>query len=176
MAVLYLLIALRPPGFLSLFPSPTAWPSATPTVEVTATPVPTPISFPTPTALHPIPLTPTLEPSFPFAATVKTSPLTRTSDCRTVLTGVVLDREGHGLEGYPVHLWTEHTIRNTEDQIFFSDPFGRWQTVLPPEPHGLWYVQLHAPDARLVYPPLSAIVAFRIPDPCSRILVSFREQ
>lgn len=177
-AVLYLLIALRPTVSLNPFPPPTATPSPTPMVEMTATPTPSPTPFPTPTTLRPAPLTPTPEPVFPFIATVETDPLTPTADCRATLRGVVLDQEGHGLEGYPVHLWpaTERAVRNTDDQMIFSDLSGHWQIVLPSGAPLLWYVQLHAPDARQVYPPLSAIVAVSLPDPCSRAIVTFREQ
>jgi hypothetical protein len=109
---------------------------------------------------------------------VETTSLTTTADCQVTLRGSVLDREGYGLEGYPVHLWmaTEHAVKSTDDQILFSESSGRWQVVLPAGARGLWYVQLHAPDARQVYPPLSAVVAVSLPDPCSRATVTFREQ
>ncbi len=171
-AVLYLLIAVNPRVFLNPFPPPTARPSATPGVEATATPVPTPTPFPTPTALRPATLTPTPEPAFPFTATVETGPVGGAPECQAMLAGVVLDREGHGLEGYPVHLWTtERGIM--DDQILFSDRSGRWRAVLPAEARGLWYVQLHAPDARQIYPPLSAVVAVAFPDSCPQAHITF---
>ncbi|MBC7228360.1 MAG: hypothetical protein H5T61_14200 [Thermoflexales bacterium] len=176
MAIVYLLIALRPTTPLNPFPPPTASPSAPPTVEEpTATPVPTPTPFPTPTALHPATLTPTPEPSFPFTATVETGPQGETANCRLLLNGAVLDREGHGLESYPVHLWTMEATAQNVDQILFSDRSGRWQAVLPVEAR-VWYVQLHSPDARQVYPPLSAVVAVTLSAPCSQARVVFREQ
>ncbi len=182
--IFYLLIALNPTSALNPFPPRPASP-----------PTPFPLlTFgqergggggeaagggvrPTPTPLHPATLTPTPEPVFPFTATVETGPVSRTLDCRAMLIGAVLDREGHGLEGYPVHIWTtEHGTRNTDDRVLFSDPSGRWQAVLPAGAHGLWYVQLHAPDARQFYPPLSAIIAVAFPDACSQAVVLFREQ
>lgn len=176
-AVLYLLIALEPTSVLNPFPPPTARPSATPTVGTTPTPMPTPTPFPTPTALHPATLTPLPQPAFPFTATVETGPVSGTSDCRAMLVGVVLDQEGHGLEGYPVHLWTtEYGVQSTDDRIFFSDRSGRWQAILPAGARGLWYVQLHSPDARQVYPPLSAMVAVALPDACPQATVLFKEQ
>jgi len=174
--VLYAVIAVEPMMPLNPFPPPTAPPSPTPTVGATATPVPTPTPFPTPTALRPVPLTPTPEPSYPFTATVETGPLNGTSDCQAMLRGVVLDREGHGLEGYPVHLWAAEADPAPDDRILFSDRSGRWQIALPAGARGLWYVQLHAPDARQVYPPLSPIVAVALPDTCPRATVEFRER
>ncbi len=94
-----------------------------------------------------------------------------------MLVGVVLDREGHGMEGYPVHLWTTGAeMQNTGDWILFSDQSGRWQAPLPRDAYGLWYVQLHSPDARRVYPPLSAAIAVTLPETCPQAMVSFREQ
>ena len=174
--VLYAVIAVEPMMPLNPFPPPTAPPSPTPTVGATATPVPTPTPFPTPTALRPAPLTPTPEPSYPFTATVEAGPLSGTSDCQAMLRGVVLDREGHGLEGYPVHLWAADAAPAPDDRILFSDRSGRWQIALPVGARGLWYVQLHAPDARQVYPPLSPIVAVALPDTCPRATVEFRER
>lgn len=172
--VLYLLIALRPTVSLNPFPPPTAHPSPTPTVGVTEMPMPTSTSFPTPTPLRPAPLTPTPEPSYPFTATVETGPLSGTPNCQATLRGVVLDREGHGLEGYPVHLWAAEADPAPDDRILFSDRAGRWQAVLPTRARGLWYIQLHAPDARQVYPPLSAIIAVRLPESCPQASITFR--
>jgi len=176
LGVLYGVIAVEPMVSLNPFPPPMACPSPTPTVEATATPVPTPTPFPTPTALRPAPLTPTPEPSYPFTATVETGPLSGAPDCQATLRGVVLDREGHGLEGYPVHLWAAEANPVSDDRILFSDRTGRWQAVLPAGACGLWYVQLHAPDAHQVYPPLSPVVAVVLPDTCSRATVEFRER
>lgn len=173
-AALYLLVALRPTVSLNPFPPPTASLSPMPKVEVTATPTPTPTPIPTPTALHPVPLTPTPEPSYPFTATVETSPPNGTPDCRATLRGVVLDREGHGLEGYPVHLWTAEADPAPDERILFSDRAGRWQTALPAGARGLWYVQLHAPDARQVYPPLSAVVVVHLSESCPQASITFR--
>lgn len=174
--VLYAVIAVEPTVSLNPFPPPMACPSPTPTGEATATPVPTPTLFPTPTALRPAPLTPTPEPSYPFTATVETGPLSGTPDCQATLRGVVLDREGHGLEGYPVHLWAAEANPASDDRILFSDRAGRWQAVLPAGARGVWHVQLHAPDARQVYPPLSPVIAIVLPDMCSRATVEFRER
>lgn len=172
-AALYLLIALRPTVSLNPFPPPTACP--TPAVEVTATPVPTPTPFPTPTALRPAPPTPTATPSYPFPATVETGPPGGTPDCRATLRGVVLDREGHGLKGYPVHLGAaEADPAAPNDTTLFSDPVGRWQAVLPAGARRLWYVQLHAPDARQAYPPLSAVVAVRLTKSRPQADITFR--
>ncbi len=173
--ILYGVIALEPTVPLNPFPPPvpTATPVGPPEPEETATPVPTPTPFPTPTALRPAPPTPTPEPSYPFTATVETGPPGGTPDCRATLRGVILDREGHGLEGYPVHLWAAENDLAQEDMILFSDRDGRWQADLPAGARGLWYVQLHAPDARQVYPPLSAVVAVRLPESCAQAYITF---
>ncbi len=173
--ILYGVIALEPRVPLNPFPPPvpTATPVGPPEPEETATPVPTPTPFSTPTALRPAPPTPTPEPSYPFTATVEAGPPGGTPDCRATLRGVVLDREGHGLEGYPVHLWAAEADPVPEDRVLFSDRDGRWQADLPAGARGLWYVQLHAPDARQVYPPLSAVVAVHLPEACPQASITF---
>ena len=177
--VLYAVIAVEPTTPLNPFPPPTATatPASLPEPEPpgeTASPSSTPSPFPTPTSLRPSPLTPTPEPTYPFTATVEVS--AGVADCRTTVTGAVIDRQGRGLEGYPVHLWAAEAEFAPYETVSFSDEVGRWQAPLPAGARGVWYVQLHAPDARQVYPPLSPVVAIVLPDTCSRATVEFRER
>jgi len=177
--VLYVMIAVEPTMPLNPFPPPTATPTPAPLPEPepsgeTATPSPTPSPFPTPTPLRPSPLTPTPEPTYPFTATVEVSP--GATDCRAAMTGTVIDRQGRGLEGYPVHLWAAETEFALYETVLFSDVAGYWQAPLPAGAHGIWYVQLHAPDAHQVYPPLSPVVAVALSNVCPRATVAFRER
>ncbi len=179
LGILYAVIAVEPTAPLNPFPPPTMtatpvhWPEPEAPKE-TATLSPTPSPFPTPTLLRPSPLTPTPEPAYPFTATVEVSP--GATDCRAEMDGAVIDRQGRGLEGYPVHLWAAEAMFSLYETVLFSDEAGRWQASLPAGARGVWYVQLHAPDARKVYPPLSPVVAVALPDTCSWVTVEFRER
>ena len=178
LGVLYAVIAVEPMVPLNPFPPPAvtatsvSWPEPEASEE-TAAPSPTPSPFPTPTPLRPSPLTPTPEPTYPFTATVEVRP--GATDCR-VIAGAVIDRRAQGMEGYPVHLWAAEAGFSSYETVLFSDEAGRWQALLPAGGRGVWYVQLHAPDSRQVYPPLSSIVAVVLPDMCSRVTVEFRER
>ncbi|MGB9872607.1 MAG: hypothetical protein ACPLYD_13205 [Anaerolineae bacterium] len=178
---LYLIIAVNPTVSLNPFPPHVATAALVGLPELEAPeemvsppfPVSAPTSFPTPTPLIPFPLMPTPGMTFPFTVAVETDP-GGISECRAVIAGMVTDQEGRGLEGYPVHLWAAETEFASYETVLFSDETGQWQVVLPAGAYGVWYVQLHAPDAGQVYPPLSPIVAVTLPEACPRARVIFQ--
>lgn len=176
--VLYVAIAADPTGPFNPFPPPTALPSPTALPEP-GTPEGTvlvlgSLPIPSPTPLRPATLTPTPEPVFPFTVMVETGPVGTGLACRAMIVGSVADGEGRGLEGYPLHLWAAEAEFASAETVLFSDAAGRWQVLLPAEARGMWYIQLHAPDSRQIYPPLSPVVVVVLPATCPQARVTFR--
>ncbi len=174
---LFATIAVNPAVPFNPYPptTPTPLPSPTPSPRVTATATPTRLLFVTPTPLRPATLTPTPEPTTPFSATVELGSEARGLDCdRPLLAGTVTDREGEPLTGYPVHAWgpgREVIVLSGSAPDF--GPSG-WEVEV--EKEEVWFVQLHLPNPRQVYPPLSAIVRIRLPAACPQAMVYFQQR
>jgi hypothetical protein len=86
-----------------------------------------------------------------------------------VLSGTVVDYEGEGLEGYPIHVWgpTGEVILISGSAPSYG-PSG-WEFVIPaPEGpvSGTWYLQLHVSSVYRNYAPASPILSIKLPEAC----------